>query len=92
MKVMRGYFDHNNVLAPIIGFVRKRPSVAMTLEPVRCEEIREWVSIHKPTAWAAIDDMNLGELSPNFFHVDPIDGLAESGLKDRIIEFLNLVQ
>lgn len=86
---MRQFFAMYGILAPIIGFTRKRAATAQTLEKVRCQEIEEWVETHNPRRYAAIDDMTLTWLGDNFFLTDPIDGLGEPGLADKIITHLN---
>jgi len=100
LQVARNVFKFNNVQAPIIGFIRKteeaphlhidrtkiHPSL---LEVDRIYEINEWVRTHNPDSWVAIDDMNLKELGElHFVLIDPIEGLAQAGIKDRIIELL----
>lgn len=90
LQTARNVFKFNNVLAPVIGFIRKCPTrSAMFLEKDRTAEIKEWVETHGPEAWVAIDDLNLSELGENHFvKVDAIDGLAETGIKDKIITLL----
>lgn len=86
LQLARSVFQHNNVQAPVIGFVRKQPSHALNLEQVRAKEITEWVNTHHPETWVAVDDMTLDSLdAAHFVLVDPIEGLGNTSVKDVIL-------
>jgi hypothetical protein len=91
LQVARNVFKFNNVQAPIIGFIRKVPTYnPQYLEAIRVNEIREWVETHHPETWVAIDDLNLSSLGKeHFVLIDSIEGLAEAGIKDKVIELLS---
>jgi len=72
------------------------------LEQNRISEIKDWLKNHpEVTHWVAIDDMDLGEkfgaISGNFlgglsnFVLTPksTQGIKQSGVKEKIIKFLN---
>jgi hypothetical protein len=69
-------------------------------ERARILEIEEWLKNNPVDAWVAVDDMPLGEyINPdgstshglkNFVHTPRLyEGIKQSGVKKKIIEFLN---
>jgi len=56
---------------------------------VREFEIREWLVQHPyVTHWVAIDDLNMKGLS-NFVHTRyPLEGIKQTGIKDKVLSFL----
>lgn len=67
------------------------------LEGGRAFEIKQFIEVHKPKVWLAIDDLNLlntghGDFfKDNFIHCarPNTEGIKQSGLKDKIIKKLN---
>lgn len=67
------------------------------LEGGRAFEIKQYIEVHKPKVWLAIDDldlMNTGHadfFKDNFIHCKRpnTEGIKQSGLKDKIIKKLN---
>jgi len=61
------------------------------LEECRANEILEYVEKHNITDFLAIDDLDLTEWLPNNFIQTPKsnEGIKQSGIKDKIINFLN---
>lgn len=57
---------------------------------VREKEILEWLENHpKVTSWVAVDDLPMNKL-PCFVHtVYPYEGIKQSGIKEKIINYLN---
>lgn len=63
------------------------PNENLSLEKQRTKEILYWLSQRNIQHWIAIDDMAL-ELK-NFVQTDSQKGLMTSGIKQKIIAFLN---
>lgn len=69
----------------IIGFTRR--SKYGDYISNRAEEILDWVAIHRPEHWVAIDDLDLSSYLPvdNFVHCKkPNEGLKQTGLRREI--------
>jgi len=48
-----------------------------SLEGGRVAEILQWVDLHNPARWVALDDMDLSKLpAGHFVHIDPAKGLT----------------
>lgn len=72
-------------------------------EHERVIEIKHWLSLHpEVTNWVAVDDLNLGIYDPysgdifnedgltNFVHTrKPNEGIKQTGIKEKVIKFLN---
>jgi hypothetical protein len=64
------------------------------LERARCLEIQKWLSDNSVDAWVVVDDLNMSNsyLNPGLdnFVLTPRsrEGIKQSGVKDKIIEFL----
>ena len=66
------------------------------LERIRCLEIQEWLKRnHSVTHWVAVDDLNMSNeyLQPGLdnFVLTPksAEGIKQSGVKEKILKFLN---
>lgn len=58
------------------------------LEHQRCFRIKKAVAFYKPTHWVAVDDLNLFTLS-NFVRCTKVsEGIKQTGVKDKILQFL----
>jgi hypothetical protein len=60
------------------------------LEMTRCLEIQDWLGNHpEVTHWVAVDDLNLGIGLQNFVQTKrQNEGIKQSGIKQKIINFL----
>jgi len=78
-----------------IDFTNWVPSSAQCLEIARMEEIRQWLWLESNrgwTSWCAVDDMDLGgEFGLSNFVRTPrsSEGIKQTGVKEKIIKFLN---
>lgn len=73
----------------------------MMYEQQRCIEIRQYLTDHPEiTQWVCIDDLQLGERDiyhhtqpwglSNFVHTPKMsEGIKQSGIKEKVLEFLN---
>jgi hypothetical protein len=64
------------------------------LDEARSYEILKYVEEHKITNWVAIDDLNLSQWIPdNFVRCTRVsEGLKQKGVKDKILNIINLKQ
>ena len=65
------------------------------LERSRCLEIKKWLEDNSVEKWVSVDDLNMSNefLQPGLdnFVLTPIsnEGIKQSGIKDKIIKYLN---
>jgi hypothetical protein len=91
-----------DVTPTIVKYESKSQFTKSELVDYRVSEIKTWLKDHpEVTHWVAIDDMDLGEkFGPisgnfigglsNFVHTPkPTQGIKQSGVKEKIIKFLN---
>jgi len=87
---MEEYFKAQFIKPEIIGFTTKLNTrvTADKLEEARAEEISNWINVHKPKKWVAIDDYDLSSfLSPNFVRaVDDQLGISDYNTMKEIIK------
>lgn len=58
----------------------------------RAKEIRKWMEKNRPDKWVIVDDMNLFAWFRDSEYVrctDPLKGIAQNGVKEKIIELLS---
>jgi hypothetical protein len=85
----------------LVSYQSKSQFTKSELEEWRISEIKDWLKNHpEVTHWVAIDDMDLGEkFGPisgnsnggltNFILTKQYIGIKQSGVKEKIIKFLN---
>ena len=91
-----------DVTPNLVSYQSKSQFTKSELEQWRMKEIKTWLSKHpEVTHWVAIDDMDLSEkFSPisgnsnggltNFVHTPKsTQGIKQTGVKEKIIKFLN---
>jgi hypothetical protein len=58
------------------------------IEEERAYEIKKWLSLNKTDKWVAVDDLDMNMLN-NFVHTKRIsEGIKQSGIQERILEYL----
>jgi hypothetical protein len=91
-----------DVTPNLVSYKSKSQFSKYELEQWRMKEIKTWLSQHpEVTHWVAVDDMDLSEkFSPisgnsnggltNFVHTPkPTQGIKQTGVKEKIIKYLN---
>ena len=59
-------------------------------EEERAYEIRKWLSLNKTDKWVAVDDLDMSPYLDNFVHTKRMnEGIKQSGIKDKIMKYLN---
>jgi len=82
-------FEWNEVIKKPIAFTISESVSMSDLERNRIHQITKTLEIHNPEKWVAFDDLFMQKGLTNFVLVDPLEGLAGDGVKDRILSFLN---
>lgn len=60
------------------------------IEEERAYEIRKWLSLNSTDKWVAVDDLDMSPYLDNFVHTKRInEGIKQSGIKDKIMKYLN---
>ena len=91
-------FDLNGVNAVVDDVTGSSWGVMFTslqqLEECRAFEINKYVKEHEITNWVAVDDLNLAAWIPDNFVrcMHATEGIKQSGIKDKIINKLKLMQ
>jgi hypothetical protein len=90
-----------DVTPTLVSYQSKSQFTNSELEAWRVKEINTWLDAHpEVTHWVAVDDMDLGEkIGPvsgnsngglsNFVKTKEYIGIKQSGIKEKIIKFLN---
>lgn len=94
LQEIRDIFDLAGVLYGsdiIIGFTPTKRIVddnfKVKAEEARAKEILDWVHLHKPEKWVAVDDLDLSPCitDENFVRCrKPMEGLKQCGLRNKI--------
>ena len=104
LQEMRDIFAHNGVINGPIGFTMRSANYnGNTLEWGRTEEIKHWLKSNAwkdDCKWVAIDDLNMsidyadkvgnyaGGLENFVLCPKVMEGIKQSGIKDKILKFL----
>jgi len=95
---MEYIFKWNGVIKTPIAFtIPSQFYLDGHLQGGRAYEIKQFVEVHKPKTWVAIDDLDLMStghadfFENNFIHCKRphTEGIKQCGLKDKIIKILN---
>ena len=91
LEEMGEYYLSQGIIKKPIDFTKKLSFSEETwkaYEKNRVFEINEWIKDHpQVTHWVAVDDLNLSELS-NFVHTKiKNEGIKQSGIKEKILQY-----
>ena len=83
-------FKFNGVKKSPIAITSKiKRKLSSELEDDRSYQIKNYVNETLPDVWVAIDDLNLSSLGDNFIRTKDMEGLKQTGIKEKIIKILN---
>lgn len=84
-------FSINGVLKTPVGVTPSYPTSMSYYEKNRAAEIELYVKYNEIKIWIAIDDMNMSHwLKDHFFFCNnEWEGIKQSGLKQKILKYLN---
>lgn len=83
-------FKFNGVKkSPIAVTSKIKRKLSSDLEDDRSFQIKKYVDETLPDVWVAIDDLKLSSLGDNFIHTKDMEGLKQTGIKQKIIKILN---
>ena len=83
-------FKFNDVKKSPIAITSKiKRKLSSELEDDRSYQIKNYVNETLPDVWVAIDDLNLSSLGDNFIRTKDMEGLKQTGIKEKIIKILN---
>ena len=83
-------FKFNGVKKSPIAITSKiKRKLSSELEDDRSYQIKNYVNETLPDVWVAIDDLNLSSLGDNFIRTKNMEGLKQTGIKEKIIKILN---
>ena len=94
---LKEIFDAHNVLKSPIAITSKISSRSMkNLEFNRVGQIEDFIAENNVGKWIAVDDMHLAQwaklaIADRFVRTNQMEGIKQSGLKERIIKMLNEV-
>ena len=86
-------FKFNGIKKSPIAITSKiKRKLSSDLEDDRSFQIKKYVDEILPDSWVAIDDLNLLSLGDNFIRTKDMEGLKQTGIKEKIIKKLNDVK
>ena len=86
-------FKFNGIKKSPIAITSKiKRKLSSDLEDDRSFQIKKYVDEILPDSWVAIDDLNLSSLGDNFIRTKDMEGLKQTGIKEKIIKKLNDVK
>jgi hypothetical protein len=92
---LKEIFDAHSVIKSPIAITSKVSTKSLSnLELNRVVQIEEFVTENNVGNWIAIDDMHLAqhaklEIAHRFIRTNQLEGIKQSGLKEKIIKLLN---
>jgi hypothetical protein len=91
LEELTDIFTINGVIRTPVDITPFHPTSMSFYQKNRAGEILKYVEDNNVSKWIAIDDMNLHKwLYPNFFMCkSEWEGIKQSGLKQKIIKYLN---
>jgi hypothetical protein len=82
-------FEWNEIIKKPIAFTVTESVSMSDLEKNRIHQITKTLKEYEPEKWVAFDDLFMQKGLTNFVLVDPLEGLAGDGVKNKILSFLN---
>lgn len=101
LEEMQEYYKLHGIIKSPIGYTKciaelNQNDIQHLYDLSRCFEINEYVNTHQPDSWVAVDDLDLsmnkhGQSGLSNFVLTPKsnEGIKQSGIKEKIIKFLN---
>lgn len=91
--LMRKWYTVNGVCKKPIGYTPNSPLYNMSgLERGRADEIAQWVRLHSPESWVAVDDLNMSQwLGGGFvFCLKQYEGIRQLGVPEKVLSALSV--
>jgi len=93
LEIMGEIFEWNGIIKTPFAFTPDESISFSNHDKNRIHQIKLSILEHNPEKWVAIDDYFLGtkyykDGLSNFVHINPLQGLSGSGIKQQILNFL----